>query len=90
MATQVKQAADELLSQLQRSEAVLDAVAHKLEEEAATRFSRGASVSCCWRAHGSPRCTSPLTVAHLLGACIGLLPQINPLQLAKRLRKLSS
>lgn len=43
-----KQSAEELIAALQKGEAMLDQIAHKLEEEAERRFSRAGEVRRCF------------------------------------------
>ncbi len=81
----LRQSAEELISAIRKSEATLDSLARKLEEESATRFRRPGEVSLEARSDMSVRAFSHV-IENLQIESI----QVDPVQLAKRVRRLAS
>lgn len=80
----LRQSAEELISAIQKNEATLDSLARKLEEESAARFRRPGEVSkagndTCIRASNNVQ--EYLQVRSI---------QVDPVQLARRVRRLAS
>lgn len=85
--SQLKQTTDELVNQLQKAEAVIDAVSRRLEDEFSERFSKSTTVSAFGH-HASFR--FPKLISRYENIAQLLCVQVNPMLLAKRLQKVAA